>query len=194
MADYANEPEKGTPKFAPRRGRFQNQMPLDHLPPASPQWTSGATYHHMSYFMTISGELPLQSFPPLEFLPVSKGQRYVANLEAEFAAADGSPVWFVHDGQTGTSHAFVSDARDYYGGSGNIDGTQLLLLIKACIDADCGFRIWWPTHKPGAPEELAEFTAIEELPAVLARLFGEGWDVCLRRKRIGKTTALKPDL
>ena len=103
----------------------------------------------MSYFMTISGELPLQSFPPLEFLPISKGQRYVANLEAEFAAADGSPVWFVHDGQTGTSHAFVSDARDYYGGSGNIDGTQLLLLIKACIDADCGFRIWWPTHKPG---------------------------------------------
>ena len=51
----------------------------------------------MSYFMTISEDLSAGDFSPVEFLPISKGQRYIANLEAELYLADGAPVWLAHD-------------------------------------------------------------------------------------------------
>ena len=140
----------------------------------------------MSYFMTISGHLPKQSFPQLEFLPISQGQKYVADLEPELSASDGIPLWFVHDGETGTSHGLVSGAQDYHSEHGTLDGTLLLRLMEACVAADCGFRIWWGSAKPGCHRELAEFTGFEELCSGIVRLLSEGRDISVRRKRNGQ--------
>jgi hypothetical protein len=135
----------------------------------------------MSYFMTISGHVPKQAFPQLEFLPISKGQKYVANLELELSASDGVPLWFVHDGETGTSHNFVSGAADSYSEHDTLEGTLLLRLLEACVAADCVLRIWWGSEN--GHRELAEFSGFEELCSGIVSLLSAGEDISVRRKR-----------
>jgi hypothetical protein len=143
----------------------------------------------MSYIMIISGALPAQAFPPFEFLPISKGQKYIADLEPELSLTDGTPLWFVHDGATGTSHAFVSDATNHYSGHHNFDGTLLLQLMQACISAGCGFCIWWPSSKPDSHRDLAEFTSTPDLWPGIARQAWEGNPIRVRWRRNGQCAA-----
>jgi len=119
----------------------------------------------MSYFMTISGSLPAGDFAPVEFLPIAKGQKYVANLEAELSVADGTPLWFAHDGRTGTSHDFVSDAQSYACEHSSLEGTLLYRLMSACVSAGCVFRIWWASDDPSCYRQLTEFSTLSELCA-----------------------------
>ncbi len=137
--------------------------------------------------MTISGALPSQTFPPLEFLPVSKAPKYIADLEQELADADGSPLWFVHDGQTGTSHEFVCNAQNYYNEHQSLDETLLLRLMKSCIEAGSVFRIWWASGEPNCHRDMREFAGSEELGAGLSKMLSEGRDICLRRTNGGLT-------
>lgn len=133
----------------------------------------------MSYMMTLSGALPTQIFIPIEFLPISKGQKYIADLEAELSLADGTPLWFVHDGRTGTSHDFVSEAQNHYYEHGTIDDTLLLRLIES-LDADCVFRVWWASDKPSCYRSLAKFKSIQELRIGIAKMLAEGKDISVR--------------
>src|SRR6187401_65156 len=117
----------------------------------------------MSYMMTVSGELPTQTFPPIEFLPISRGQKYIADLEIELSSADGTPLWFVHDGRTGTSNDFVSDAQSHYFEHDTVEGTLLLRLIDSLAEAGCVFRIWWASDQPDCYRNLVTFKSIQEL-------------------------------
>jgi hypothetical protein len=130
--------------------------------------------------MIISGALPARAFPPLEFLPLSRGQKYVADLEPELSVTDGTPLWFVDDGATGTSHAFVSEAMGRYSGYQNFEGTLFLELIQACISAGCGFRLWWPSNEPNSHRDLAEFTSARELWLGIGRQAREGNQIRVR--------------
>jgi hypothetical protein len=143
----------------------------------------------MSYFMIISGSLPAQAFPPLEFLPISQGQKYVADLEPELSLTDGTPLWFVHDGANGTSHALVSDAMNHYSGHHNFDGTLLLQLMQACVGAGCGFRIWWPSSKPDSHRDLAEFASTPDLWSGIARQAWVGKPIRVRWRGNGQCAA-----
>jgi len=127
--------------------------------------------------MTISGELPTGDFSPVEFLPISKGQKYVAKLEAELSLADGAPVWFAHDGQTGTSHDFVNEAQNHCCEHGSLEGTLLYRLMSACVSAGCVFRIWWASDAPTCYRNLAEFSSLDELCSGIAKMS----DVAVRR-------------
>lgn len=135
--------------------------------------------------MTISGVLPEEAFPSLEFLPISKGQKYIADLEHELSLTDGTPLRFVHDGQTGTSHRLICDAWDHYHKYGSIEGTLLFRLMGACVESDCAFRIWWASNNPDCHRHLSEFTSIRELCEGIASMLSKGYDICLRRKRDG---------
>jgi hypothetical protein len=134
----------------------------------------------MSYFMTIAGEVPRQAFPSLKFMPISEGQKYIADLDLELSLADGTPLWFVHDGETGTSHSFVSNAQSHFNEHGSPEGTLLLRLMQDCVKAGCTFRIWWAAVDPGCYRNVPEFTSIDELFAGIARMLGEGCDISLR--------------
>ena len=129
--------------------------------------------------MTVSGALPAEAFGPIEFLPASRGQKYIADLEAELSLADGTPLWFVHDGRTGTSHGFVSDAQNHYREHDTIDGTLLLRLIES-LAADCVFRIWWASDRPSCYRSLVTFTNIQELRSGMAKMLAEGKDIAVR--------------
>jgi len=136
----------------------------------------------MSYFMTISGVLPQRSFPSLEFLPVSQGQKYIADLEQELSVADGTPLWFVHDGETGTSHRFIVEAQNYYNQHGILDGTVLLELMEECAKVGSAFRIWVASDKADCHRHVANFCSIGELRSGILRLLSEGWDIRVRLK------------
>jgi hypothetical protein len=138
----------------------------------------------MSYMMTVSGVLPPQSFAPIEFLPISKGQNYIAALETELSLADGTPLWFAHDGRTGTSHDFVSGAQCHYFEHNTIDGTLLLRLLEALANAGCVFRIWWASDQTSHYQNLASFNSIQELRSGVAKLVADGKDIALRYKSV----------
>ena len=149
----------------------------------SNQWVSQLTGAFVSYFMTISGALPKHAFPSLEFVPISDSQ--IANLAPEFFVMDGTPLWFVHDGETGTSHDFVCGAQNHFNEHGTLSGTMLLQLMQACVEADCGFRIWYASDKPESHRELAEFATLGELYSGIVRLLMDDRDICVRWKRNG---------
>ena len=131
----------------------------------------------MSYFMTISGKLPAGDFSPVEFMPISKGQKYIANLESELSMADGAPVWFAHDGQTGTSHDFVSEAQNHCCEHGSFEGTLLYRLMSACVMAGCVFRIWWASDALTCYRNLTEYSSLDELCSGIAKMH----DISVRR-------------
>ena len=133
--------------------------------------------------MTVSGALPAHKFAPIEFLPISKGQKYIADLEAELSSADGIPLWFVHDGCTGTSHDFVSDAQNYYFEHETMEGSLLLRLIESLAGAGCIFRIWWASDEP-YHRNLTTFRSIQELRLGVAKLVAEGKDIALRYEAV----------
>jgi len=137
----------------------------------------------MSYMMTLAGALPTQTFAPIAFLPMSKGQKYIAALEEELSLADGTPLWFVHDGRTGTSHDFVRDAQDHYYEHDTIDGALLLQLIES-LAADCVFRIWWASDQPSCYRNLASFKSIRELRLGIAKMLAEGKDISVRYEAV----------
>lgn len=136
--------------------------------------------------MTISGDLPKQAFPQLELLPISKGQKYIADLERELSSADGTPLWFVHDGETGTSHILVSDIGRHYHECGSFEGALLFRLMQACVEAGCTFRIWWGAVEPSCYRNVPEFTRTEELYPAIARMLAEGRDISVRWCGCGK--------
>ena len=131
--------------------------------------------------MTLSGAIPTKDFTPIEFLPISKGQKYIADLEAELSLADGTPLWFVHDGRTGTSHDFVSAAQDHCNEHGTLDGTLLLRLIEAAVGAHCVFRIWWASDQPSCYRNLTSFKSIQELRLGIAT---GGKDISVRYEAV----------
>ena len=130
--------------------------------------------------MTASGELPTQTFPPIEFLPISRAQKYLADLEVELSPEDGAPLWFVHDGRTGTSHDFVSEAQSHYYENGTIDGALLLRIMDALADARCVFRIWWASDQSDCYRDLITFRNTQDLRTGVAKLIEEGLDIALR--------------
>ena len=138
----------------------------------------------MSYMMTVSGELPAHAFAPIEFLPISKGQKYIADLEAELSLADGSPLWFVHDGRTGTSHDFFSEAQNHYFEHDTIEGTLLLRLLESLAGAGCVFRIWWASDQSSCYRDLAIFKSVQELRLGVAKLVADGKDIALRYEAV----------
>jgi len=143
----------------------------------------------MSYFMTIAGHVAKDCFPELEFLPISKGQKYVADLAPALSARDGIPLWFVHDRVSGTSHGLVNGAHNYFSEHGTLDGTLLLRLVEACVATDCGLRVWWASNEPSCYRQLEDFTTTAEFRSRVARMVSEGKDIGVRRKRTGQPDA-----
>jgi hypothetical protein len=134
--------------------------------------------------MTVSGELPAKAFAPIEFLPISKGQKYIADFEAEIALADGTPLWFVHDGRTGTSHDFVSAAQNHYFEHYTMEDTPLLRLLESLAEAGCVFRIWWASDQTSWCRDITPFKSIQELRLGVAKLVAEGKDIALRYEAV----------
>jgi hypothetical protein len=128
--------------------------------------------------MTISGKLPQGDFGAIEIQPISTGQGYIAALESELARTDGAPVWFVHDGSTGTSHDLICEAQEHYHMQGSLEDTRLFRLMRSCVESGDTFRLWWASDAEGCHRRLVDFATFGDLLAGLCRAFERGW-ICV---------------
>src|SRR6185312_11778767 len=103
----------------------------------------------MSYFITISGSITAADVPaPAVLVPASKAQAYIADLEPELAKLDGAPVYFVDDGETGTSEDLVMAANEAANEGRPTDHLPVVVLFERCIRNGWNFRVWLAHNDP----------------------------------------------
>jgi hypothetical protein len=94
--------------------------------------------------MTVS---EVQSFSDLPssvtLVLASRAAPYIEpELARELAQLDGSPVYLVDDGETGTSDAFVMEAKSRLWADQGAEGTVLNEVLTWCFAHRVSFRIW----------------------------------------------------
>lgn len=131
----------------------------------------------MSYFMTVAGDissLKLEGTDGFRLVPVAEAQKYIQNLAAEIQEADGSPLFLVDDGESGTSHNIVCQAQDSLNENGTLDGTIMLKLMEQFAQNGNPLRIWWATNDPRAHDSAEIFSSLNEVIARLKEQAGHG--------------------
>lgn len=113
--------------------------------------------------MTISGpQVDLSRFKNLELLPISEAQDYVSNLEPELSDMDGVPLFFIHDGQSGTSDDFISEAVNIACSGEDIEGTEFQKLMKLLSDTHHTIRIWYAGNDPTSYKHVQDCFSYKE--------------------------------
>ncbi len=134
----------------------------------------------MSYFMTTAGErIDISDLAPLELVEASKAQNYLQNIAPDISAADGMPLYLIHDGETGTSDDFVSAVYEHVESFDSLEGLVLSILLERLIQSKNSFRIWWANNRPDAWRAVADIDSPEEL-----------FDYVFRRARNGVSIVL----
>lgn len=133
--------------------------------------------------MTVSGAIPEGLYlPPIQFLPIGGAQQYLQKRGAAIAALDGVPLWFVHDGSTGTSHDFIIDAWSKYQESNTFEGTPFFTLIEGLASSGNVFRIWWAGNSADDFAEVSEADSFTDLVETIKRQICRTGDMAIRFK------------
>jgi len=123
----------------------------------------------MSYFMVTKGKIPdFAEIDKIEALPIMQAQLYLSRL-ANDLSEDGniSDLYFVHDGETGTSDNFVSEAEGLFFRIESFANTRFDKIIDACIKAGNSFRVWYPVS-PTAHLDVKRFNNADLLKKAIA--------------------------
>ena len=117
----------------------------------------------MSYFMTLSGSMiKLDGLEPIELLPASTAQEYIQQRAAEISKLDGTPLFLIHDGHSGTSHDFLVDAVNAVRADKSLEGTLFQKLMDRLANGDHTVRIWYASNEPEAHLHVKECNTFEE--------------------------------
>lgn len=67
----------------------------------------------MSYFMVTEGKKPdFSGIEKVEAVPIGQAQSYLSRLAKDLSEdGDVSNLYFIHDGESGTSHNFIVEAE-----------------------------------------------------------------------------------
>ncbi|MBU4269202.1 MAG: hypothetical protein KJ808_10200 [Acidobacteria bacterium] len=136
----------------------------------------------MSYFMIAVGAKPdLGSIPPLEALPIQQAQEYLRRLIPIIAPKEHpSSVWFIHDGETGTSHNIVQKSSEQIQmGDTPISKVTIIRVIDACEKAKDSLRIWWA----GGELNVEQCTSIKGVTDTIIRQAKTGSDIAIGYER-----------
>jgi hypothetical protein len=118
----------------------------------------------MSYFMTIAGpKVDLRGLPAVELLPPSGAQEYIKERAVELARLDGSPVFLVHDGSSGTSDGIVSEAWSLAAAGKPFENSILARLISLLRHSDHTVRIWYADNTADAHLRVEECKSMEDM-------------------------------
>lgn len=132
----------------------------------------------MSYFMVAIGAKPdLGSIPPSEALPIDQAQEYLQRLIPVVAPnALSSAVWFIHDGETGTSHNIVQKSTEQIQmGNIPISRVPIIRVIEACAKANDSVRIWWA----GGEMNAVQCPSVEAVVKTIVQQAKTGSDVSI---------------
>lgn len=100
--------------------------------------------------MTITGMLPTEKLGGARLIAARQAPSYISNLESALASADGNPVMFVEDGETGTSDILVSNLESVLFNNEDVNTSALASILESCFRNRIGFRIWWANNSPDA--------------------------------------------
>jgi len=123
----------------------------------------------MSYFVTVSGSIAESDMPPgAKLVPAAKAENYyIARLERDLAELDGAPVYFIDDGETGTSEELVLAVGEALRERKAVETLPLVVLLEKCIRNKWNFRIWHATNDTGEHRRVAP---AQDLGATLASI------------------------
>lgn len=139
----------------------------------------------MSYFITTSGAtVDLSGVEPVELIDIRDAQQYVRDLEDELSAADGTPLFLIHDGETGTSHNFVVEAEDRVHRTGSLRGSRLATVLERLVAAGNTFRICWASDSPAFPD-AAQCHTLDQIVATIEQQVRGGMDLTVRYQPLG---------
>jgi len=97
----------------------------------------------MSYFMTAAGPgCKLRTAEPAELLPVEQAQDYVRELAPKLIEMDGSPLYLVHDGESGTSHDVVRPGRNRVFSDKSAEETLFASVVRDLLTSGHTIRVW----------------------------------------------------
>lgn len=133
----------------------------------------------MSYFMTMAGAwVDLSPLLPIKLIPIDQTQPYLQQREELLSREDGQPLFLVHDGETGTSHNFITAAEEYFNTHDRLEGTPLFELFKLFCDEEHVFRIWWASDNKKS--EYRQCSTLEEVTTVVKQQIVSWSDIQLR--------------
>jgi hypothetical protein len=108
--------------------------------------------------MTVSGPIAAGDVPPPgKLVPASQAQPYIARLEADLAKLDGRPVFFIDDGETGTSEDLVMDANEAVQDERPTAGLPIVVLMERCFRNGWSFRLI--SARPASAAERKRYEA-----------------------------------
>ena len=97
--------------------------------------------------MTVAGSITAGDVPPPgRLVPASKAQPYIARLEADIARLDGSPVYLIDDGESGTSEDLIMETNEALWEERPVAELPLVILLERCFKNNWNFRAWLATN------------------------------------------------
>jgi hypothetical protein len=134
----------------------------------------------MSYFiMTAGSEIDISDLPPAELIPASKAQYYISGLAQELEAADGKPLFLVHDGHSGTSdelipeeYGLAPEERD--------QGVFFFKIITRLAQSGNTVRIWLAGNDPKAHQSVENHATAEGFVKAVKERFDAHRNINLR--------------
>ena len=120
----------------------------------------------------------LAALADIEAVPVLDAQDYVQRLARTLAVnATPSDVWFIHDGETGTSHNYIMASLERVQVENvPLSGTPLAEIILACQQAGDSFYIWWA----GGELDVEKCTSIQGVMDTIAKQMNAGDDILIQ--------------
>ncbi|MEK7396429.1 MAG: hypothetical protein AAB116_05790 [Candidatus Poribacteria bacterium] len=119
--------------------------------------------------MVTKGEKPdFSGIDKVEAVPIEQAQLYLSRLANDLSEdGDVSNLYFVHDGETGTSHNFVTEAEGIFFRTETFANTRFDRVLDACIAVSNSLRVWW-ANSPIAHLEVVECDMVHMLKKTIA--------------------------
>ena len=117
----------------------------------------------MSYFITSAGAQILKyDLDTAALVPAQDAQDYIRALIPELSSLDGTPLFLVDDGETGTSSALVIAATKALGMGEPIENTSLYAVMTRLALARHTVRIWWAGESESAHLDVEHCSGLRD--------------------------------
>jgi hypothetical protein len=130
----------------------------------------------MSYFMTISGATSdMPAILGIELMLANDAQDYIKSLARELESLDGTPVYLVHDGETGTSDLIIADLENALLNGEATSDLPAVQILQACFKNGLRFRIWWANNDGAHISNPTPVTDLAEVCEAIRARRGATW-------------------
>ena len=102
----------------------------------------------------------------IELLPIERAQDYIKKLAPKIIELDGSPLFLVHDGESGTSHDVVCPGLNRVFSDSSAETTVFASVVRDLLTSGHTIRVWDAgsiSDRKVLEMELTEFSSVVEM-------------------------------